>query len=215
MGDIIDRKRRVNEIVRWVGSFDCMGDERAHVVQVQVLNLLETSPDPYDRTDCEPGHITASAIVWCPGSEQFLFVFHRRLGRWLQPGGHVEPTDVDPWHAARREAEEETGVDLAPETERVLIGMDIHDIPPGPHEPAHQHFDLAFFFRARGRRLRMSLDRSESVWCGLADFNDYGVDQSIRRHVERATRHIRLSGAATACPPRREGHEHGSSRSVH
>ena len=37
-----------------------------------------------------------------------LLLVHRRLGIWLQPGGHVDPGET-PWEAARRETVEETG----------------------------------------------------------------------------------------------------------
>ncbi len=184
-------------------DFDCGGEASVRRARKEVLNLLQTAPDPYDRTVYDPGHITASAVVWSPGMQQFLLVFHQRLGRWLQPGGHVEPGDVNPWHTAQRETMEETGVEAIPGNEPLLIGVDVHDIPPAKDEPAHQHFDLAFLFQAREPRMP-SQGALHSAWCKIADFEKFELDLSIRRHIERATRHIGLSDAMIR-RPRREG----------
>ncbi|MGC9666479.1 NUDIX hydrolase [Planosporangium sp. 12N6] len=53
-------------------------------------------------------HFTASAIVF-DDHERALLVHHNKLGRWLYPGGHIDP-DEDPAQAAQREVVEETGV---------------------------------------------------------------------------------------------------------
>src|SRR2546430_9621655 len=52
-----------------------------------------------------------------------LLVFHKRLGRWLQPGGHIEPDDRDTSEAAAREVEgersEEPTSELQPQSKIV------------------------------------------------------------------------------------------------
>ena len=58
------------------------------------------------RAHFVPGHLTASAFV--TNGEGVLLIHHDRLGRWLQPGGHVEPEDADLHAAALREITEET-----------------------------------------------------------------------------------------------------------
>ncbi|HEX5133962.1 MAG TPA: NUDIX domain-containing protein, partial [Thermoanaerobaculia bacterium] len=65
--------------------------------------------DPFRRSDSE-GHVTASAVVAKPTGHEFLLVFHRKLDRWLQPGGHVEEQDATVFDTAVREAREETGI---------------------------------------------------------------------------------------------------------
>ena len=66
------------------------------------------SSGPFDE-DADPVHITASALV--VGRRGIVLLVHRRLGIWLQPGGHVDPGET-PWEAARRETVEETGIDV-------------------------------------------------------------------------------------------------------
>ena len=102
--------------------------------------------DPFTRENAV-GHVTASAVVARPGGEAFLLVFHRKLGRWLQPGGHVEHSDASAFDAALREASEETGI-RATGFEAPLGGtifdVDVHEIPARKSEPAHQHFDVRY-----------------------------------------------------------------------
>ena len=68
---------------------------------------------------------------------------HKRLHRWLQPGGHLEPGE-SPWDAARREAEEETGLAVAhPPGGPRLLHVDVHDAANG-----HTHLDLRYLLVA-------------------------------------------------------------------
>ena len=67
---------------------------------------------PFSREQFNPGHITCTGLVLHPERDAILLVHHHRLKRWLLPGGHVEPQDVEIWDTARREVEEETGAVL-------------------------------------------------------------------------------------------------------
>src|SRR5688500_17181248 len=58
---------------------------------------------------CRPGHITASPWITTPARDRFLLVHHRKLNRWLQPGGHADG-QTDAADVAMREATEETGL---------------------------------------------------------------------------------------------------------
>lgn len=96
--------------------------------------------DPFDEFG-DPVHVTGSAIV--VGRRGVLLLKHKRLGLWLQPGGHVDPGEA-PWDAALREANEETG--LAVSFQRAsrqgipaLIHVDVHAGGRG-----HTHLDLRY-----------------------------------------------------------------------
>src|SRR5450432_1564927 len=102
-----------------------------------ILQLLECSPNPFSRHQFTPGHVTASALVLAPDSVRVLTVHHRRLGRWLLPGGHVEPDDDTIAGSARREAIEETGALVT--SAFAMAGADVHGIPAGRGEPYHLH----------------------------------------------------------------------------
>ena len=76
------------------------------------LHLLKEQAargDALERRDTWPGHLTTSAIVLDPDQRQVLLILHRRLQRWLQPGGHYEHAPFF-WQSAEREGVEETGL---------------------------------------------------------------------------------------------------------
>ena len=111
---------------------------------LRMLRFLALSPDPFGRGNPE-GHITCSAVIGRPGGGAFLLVHHRKLDRWLQPGGHTDSADAGVLETALREAREETGVlDLATPLGGHPFDVDVHAIPERPGEPAHHHFDLRF-----------------------------------------------------------------------
>jgi hypothetical protein len=108
-----------------VAGFMDEADDMAEKSKELVLGLLSHTPQPFSRGQFTPGHITGTAVVLHPTAEALLAVHHRRLNRWLLPGGHVEPGDVEIYDTARREAIEETGVCLV-DSAPVLAGIDVH-----------------------------------------------------------------------------------------
>jgi len=73
------------------------------------LAFLDSHARPLDRS-CEAGHITASALLVDPRAGRALLMLHRKVGRWLQMGGHCETGDLTLRAAAAREATEESGI---------------------------------------------------------------------------------------------------------
>ena len=144
------------------------------------LMLLASTAEPFSRSQFFPGHITCTGLVFAPDGERILLVHHRRLDRWLLPGGHVEPEDSEIWEAARREVIEETGAQLAPNGLPPLSGLDVHGIPAGKGEPYHLHHDLLFHFRAVSPDLRLSQESRDIAWCAPADFDRYSVPDNVR-----------------------------------
>jgi 8-oxo-dGTP pyrophosphatase MutT (NUDIX family) len=167
--------------------FDPDSDERATRSLARSLALLARSPEPFARTTFDPGHLTASGIVLSADARDVLLIFHRRLERWLQPGGHVEPEDADLPAAAEREVREETGVPLDASLPRVVVGVDVHEIPPRePDEPAHLHHDVVFRFRAAPGALPAPEHGRSVVWCPVDQLDRYAVDEPLKRSVTRA-----------------------------
>jgi 8-oxo-dGTP pyrophosphatase MutT (NUDIX family) len=94
--------------------------------------------------------VTAGAILVRPDG-RILHILHNVTGKWLLPGGHIEPSDNTLLQAAGRELTEETGISphvVTPHGETPLH-VDVHpiDANPAKDEPAHQHFDFRFLFR--------------------------------------------------------------------
>lgn len=109
------------------------------------LGFVLARPDACQRS-CEPGHITASAVVLDAGGAHVLLTLHPRVGAWLQLGGHCEPSDTTLVGAALREAAEESGIaDLT--IEPTPIHVDVHPITCSLGLPT-RHFDVRFLVRA-------------------------------------------------------------------
>jgi len=109
---------------------------REAAAQQRFLDELDRLPDPTNE-HADRTHATASAIV--VGARGTVLHLHKRLGRWMQPGGHIDPGETPPI-AAQREAEEELGMVVThpPEGPR-LLNIDVHEAALG-----HTHLDLRY-----------------------------------------------------------------------
>jgi 8-oxo-dGTP pyrophosphatase MutT (NUDIX family) len=121
---------------------------------VSLLNARLVAGDDLSSRRTFPGHVTTSAIIVDEAMTSTLLILHKASGRWLQPGGHWEPSPS--FHAsALREAQEETGLHaltLHPwhGGSDHPIDIDTHAIGarPSKNEPDHFHFDLRYVFVA-------------------------------------------------------------------
>lgn len=167
-------------------GFHPKSDGEAEKSRQLTLSLLNYSPNPFSRSIYTPGHITCTGAVLSPKRKRVLLVHHRRLDRWLLPGGHVEAQDPTVFETARREVLEETGACLAASEEPKLVGVDVHPIPSNGREPLHLHHDLIFVFQAESKEFECSMESREVAWCRLTEFGRYQLPESIRRSVLRA-----------------------------
>lgn len=110
--------------------------ERETDARRRFLSELDRLERPCDA-GADPAHVTASAVV--VGTRGTLLHRHRRLHRWMQPGGHIDPGEAPP-EAARRETVEETGLIVAhPPGGPLLLNLDVHQAALG-----HTHLDLRY-----------------------------------------------------------------------
>jgi 8-oxo-dGTP pyrophosphatase MutT (NUDIX family) len=151
-----------------------------------IFSLLEFTPAPFSRDQFHPGHITCTALVLHPNGRQFLLMHHHRHRRWLLPGGHVEGSDVTLGDTARREAIEETEVQIQSMGASRLAGMDVHAIPARKGEPFHLHHDLIFVFSASSEEFALTEEAPQVAWCGPHELARYQLPSSIVRAAERA-----------------------------
>lgn len=128
-----------------------------------ILQFLEEHPRDAHLRECAPGHLTASALVLHADGRRALFTLHKKLDRWLQPGGHCDG-DANLAAVALREAIEETGIDgltIHPEP----VDLDIHLIPERPGEEAHVHLDTRYLvFAPEGAEFVVSEESHELAW---------------------------------------------------
>lgn len=117
-------------------------DERERESIEKFLADVPHLAEPYDE---ELGlvHVTASAIVVSDAGDKVALHLHKRLGMWLQPGGHIDAGET-PAQGALREAEEETGLPVRHQVDGGLfVHVDVHAGPKG-----HTHHDLRYVIRA-------------------------------------------------------------------
>ena len=142
------------------------------------------------------GHFTGSAWLVSADGARVLLTHHRKLGRWLQLGGHADG-DANLARVALREAEEESGLqDLA--VEPAIFDLDAHRIPARGSEPEHWHYDVRHVVRANGdEAFAVSGESLALAWKpvrGIAD--DPQADASLRRMARKW-----LARAPQGCPP--------------
>lgn len=153
-------------------------DAREEADRVAMLRLFHELERPTSRHQ-ERAHFTASAYVVDEACERACLVWHLKLERLLQPGGHVEDDDASLEAAALREAHEETALELElhPRAPRPF-DLDIHEIGARPGEPAHFHLDVRYLLVGRG-------DPSNgAAW--------YPIDHPVEESVARLARKARL-----------------------
>ncbi len=165
-------------------------DERERESVAAFLRAFDALPAPFDE-HADPVHVTASAIV--VGRRGVVLHLHKRLGIWLQPGGHIDPGET-PWAAALRECVEETGLPVSwPAVQGVqgvqavqgvqgvqpLAHVDVH---PGPR--GHTHLDVRYLVHAEPVDPVPPPGESQDVrwfdWDEAIDLADAGLAGALR-----------------------------------
>jgi 8-oxo-dGTP pyrophosphatase MutT (NUDIX family) len=164
-------------------------EEAAHLRTI--VEFVGRHARPFDRRIPE-GHLTGSALVVSASGDRVLLVHHRKLQRWLQPGGHADPGEATGEAVALREAGEETGIEglmLHPRAPRPL-DVDVHAIPAFGSEPAHAHLDLRYLVVAPDAAVvtRCAEETSDARWFGWDELPALGLDRGLVRALAKARR---------------------------
>ena len=127
-----------------VAAFDAQ-TSREIASRDRLLVELDRLPQPFSE-HADPVHVTGSAII--VGPRGTVLHLHKRLQRWMQTGGHLDPGEA-PWDAALRESVEETGLPLRHALVATGAGpprpvhLDVH-----PAAKGHLHLDLRYVLEA-------------------------------------------------------------------
>lgn len=163
----------------------------------EIRALVAREPRCYER-DCYPGHLTASAWIVSWDGGRFLLAHHRKLGRWLQLGGHADG-ETDLGAVALREAREESGMwafeFAAPAP--IPFDVDVHHIPAYGREPPHDHHDIRFLLLAHpDQDLACSEESTDLRWFDEPELESVTADESVLRLGRKARAWLANGGVA-------------------
>lgn len=186
---------------RLAGS-DRLADARAAIVGAEVdpaaeryrraiLDFVDIHDDALHRS-CRTGHLTGSALVVDAAGERVVMLHHRKLRRWLQPGGHCDG-DANLAAVALREATEETGMPGL-RVHPVAVDLDVHEVDP-PGDGPHLHLDARYLVVVPPGADPVGNHESTDIrWATEADLDDLDVDEGTRRMVRHGlARHRELT----------------------
>jgi len=131
---------------------------REAAARERFLSELDRLSSPCDE-HADATHVTASGIV--VGPRGTVLHLHKRLGIWMQPGGHIDAGETPPV-AAQREATEELGLAVEhPALGPRLIHLDVHEAALG-----HTHMDLRYLLLGDDADPHPPPDESpDARWC--------------------------------------------------
>ena len=143
-----------DELSRLVAALSPVDEREATSIDA-IVDRLTWPGDPFSETEHDH-HVTSSAFVI--SRRGVILHRHRRLGIWVQPGGHVDVGE-SPEAACVRETSEETGLVVRHLEPPELFHVDVH---PGPR--GHTHYDLRYVLVSEGEDPRPPEGESPDVY---------------------------------------------------
>ena len=159
-------------------------DAEQEGVRHRILDFIDAHPqDAHERT-CLEGHLTGSVFLLDHKRERVLLTLHRKLGKWLQLGGHCDG-DANLVNVALREAQEESGI-LEITIDHDPIDLDVHTIPENRGVPEHLHLDVRFVaYAPKGARKVISRESLKLSWMPLGEVAGLTDEISVLRPILR------------------------------
>jgi len=147
------------------------------------LDFVARNPRCFER-DLWEGHVTGSAWLVDRRGERVLLTHHRKLGRWMQLGGHSDGV-ADPLRVAVREASEESGLEVQA-VSADAFDLDIHRIPARGQDPAHFHYDVRFALQVvADETFRVSDESLDLAWVPVERIEEYSNEESVLRMARK------------------------------
>lgn len=136
------------------------------------------------------GHVTASGLI-ISQKRRVLLIFHNKLQRYLQPGGHIESEDENLFDVAQREVEEETMLNNITihewcQKNEIPILVNTHNIPENKskNEDTHYHHDFMFVFYTKEEDVLLDYNEvSDFKWIKIEEAmkDNSNVSQALRK----------------------------------
>jgi 8-oxo-dGTP pyrophosphatase MutT (NUDIX family) len=167
---------RLDDVVEVLATLDLAGAQEA--TRAVMVAFAGEQADALLRSS-EIGHFTGSAFVVDADARRTLMLFHRKVQRWLQPGGHADG-DANLAAVALKEATEETGIEGLRVDPRP-IDLDIHRFV-SVNEATHLHFDVRFLVVAPPGAVEQRNHESEALrWVTETELHGLGVHDELLR----------------------------------
>lgn len=146
--------------------------------------LAGDAANPYVRERLA-GHFTASCWLVDRSGDRALLTHHRKLGMWLQLGGHADG-ERDLQVVALKEAEEESGLSGL-SIAAGIFDLDRHWIPEHKGVPAHWHYDVRYVVHAgEDEAYTVSEESHDLAWRQIAELAvEAGIDASVQRMARK------------------------------
>lgn len=149
----------------------------------RLVEFIESTEDCFKRSNLA-GHITGSCLLLSPEKEEVLITHHKKLGKWLQLGGHSDG-EANTLNVALREAQEESGImDVQPLSEEIF-SIDIHKIPARKEEPEHYHYDISFLLIAGNKDYEVSDESEDLRWVPIFPEKEIVYERTLQNMLTR------------------------------
>ena len=159
-------------------------DPHESAMTAAIIRFVEEHADCFLRS-CLTGHLTGSAWIVDPARTRTLLTHHRKLGKWLQLGGHADG-ETDLLAVALREAREESGLTRLRPAATAPFDVDRHEIPERKGVPAHWHLDLRFLVEGDPAEPLVVSDESHDLaWVDLKRVATLNPEESMLRMVRK------------------------------
>lgn len=134
-----------------------------------------------------PLYATGSAWLINPSNGKILLTHHKKLGRWLQPGGRIHTQDnMSIQQTALRETQEESGIIQIKLSSPELFHLDIHYIPEQKNQEAQYYYDFCFLHHiTEDKPLCKSSESLDLKWFSMAELMQMDLESSIEKMVKK------------------------------
>ncbi len=171
------------KLIQSISNYKILSKED-EVFKYRFINFIATHKNCFERS-LEIGHITASAFIVDKKNEKILLLHHKKLNKWLQPGGHCDGEE-NVLKVAIKEVYEETGLKID-SLESDIFDLDIHTIPSNKTISQHEHFDIRFLFDLDSAlQTRINEESNQLAWVSVKNLEKYTNENSILRMRKKA-----------------------------